>query len=93
MGNVNAQSLARLQEEVQKGHFDAILHVGDFAYNLDTVILVFFSLRLLSFLNIYEIKTLNLQDNARVGDAFMNQIQSIAAYVPYMTCAGNHEQN
>jgi len=32
------------------------------------------------------------QDNARVGDDFMNQIQSIAAYVPYMTCPGNHEQ-
>jgi hypothetical protein len=22
----------------------------------------------------------------------MNQIQSIAAYIPYMTCVGNHEQ-
>ena len=31
------------------------------------------------------------QDNALVGDDFMNQIQSIAAYVPYMTCPGNHE--
>lgn len=26
-----------------------------------------------------------------VGDDFMNQIQTIAAYVPYMTCPGNHE--
>jgi len=32
------------------------------------------------------------QDNAHVGDDFMNQIQTIAAYVPYMTCPGNHEQ-
>lgn len=31
------------------------------------------------------------QDNARIGDEFMRQIQSIAAYVPYMTCPGNHE--
>lgn len=31
------------------------------------------------------------QDDAKVGDAFMNQIQTIAAYVPYMTCVGNHE--
>jgi len=31
------------------------------------------------------------QDNARVGDAFMNQVQSFAAYIPYMTCPGNHE--
>ncbi|XP_074642806.1 acid phosphatase type 7-like [Tubulanus polymorphus] len=66
-GNVNAQSLARLQEETQRGHFDSILHVGDFAYNMDT-------------------------DNARVGDQFMRQVESIAAYLPYMTCAGNHEQ-
>ena len=28
MGDDNAQSLGRLQEETQKGHFDAILHVG-----------------------------------------------------------------
>jgi len=32
------------------------------------------------------------QDNARRGDAYMNQIQSFAAHVPYMTCPGNHEQ-
>jgi len=27
-----------------------------------------------------------------MGDAFMNQIQPIATYLPYMTCVGNHEQ-
>ena len=26
-----------------------------------------------------------------VGDAFMRQVESIAAYIPYMTCVGNHE--
>ncbi|KAK2193212.1 hypothetical protein NP493_16g00054 [Ridgeia piscesae] len=67
MGNANARSLGRLQEETQRGHFDAFLHVGDFAYDMHT-------------------------DNAKVGDAFMNQIQAIAAYVPYMTCVGNHER-
>ncbi|CAB3360188.1 Hypothetical predicted protein [Cloeon dipterum] len=67
MGNVNAQSLPRIQEETQKGHFDAILHVGDFAYDMHS-------------------------HNAKVGDEFMRQIQSIAAYVPYMTCPGNHEE-
>lgn len=60
MGNVNAQSLPRIQEEAMLGFYDAILHVGDFAYDMHT-------------------------DNARVGDAFMNQIQPIAAYLPYMT--------
>ncbi len=28
MGKDNAQSMARLQEETQLGHFDLILHVG-----------------------------------------------------------------
>jgi len=37
MGNVNAQSLARLQEETEAGMYDAILHVGDFAYDFHTV--------------------------------------------------------
>ncbi|XP_054714033.1 acid phosphatase type 7-like [Uloborus diversus] len=66
LGNVNGQSIPRLQEEVQKNHFDVLLHVGDIAYNMDT-------------------------DNARVGDEFMRQMEPIAAYVPYMTCVGNHE--
>lgn len=30
--------------------------------------------------------------DARVGDEFMKQIQEIAAYLPYMTCVGNHEE-
>lgn len=37
MGNENAQSLARLQEETQRGLYDAVLHVGDFAYDMNTV--------------------------------------------------------
>lgn len=31
------------------------------------------------------------EDNARVGDDYMNSIESVAAYIPYMTCPGNHE--
>ncbi|KAK7867438.1 hypothetical protein R5R35_009752 [Gryllus longicercus] len=67
MGNENPQSLPRLQQEVQKGMYDAILHIGDFAYDLDS-------------------------DLGERGDQFMRQIQSVAAYVPYMTCMGNHEE-
>ena len=33
-----------------------------------------------------------MQNNGRVGDEFMRQIEPIAAYVPYMTCPGNHEK-
>ncbi|CAI9540666.1 unnamed protein product [Staurois parvus] len=67
MGNENAKSLSRLQKETQMDMYDAILHVGDFAYDMD-------------------------KDNAQVGDEFMRQIESVAAYVPYMTCPGNHEE-
>lgn len=67
MGNENSQSMPRLQEETQRGFYDAIIHVGDFAYDMNT-------------------------DNARVGDEFMTQIETIAAYVPYQVCPGNHEE-
>ncbi|XP_055909497.1 acid phosphatase type 7 isoform X2 [Eupeodes corollae] len=36
MGNENAQSLGRLQEETQRGVYDAIVHVGDFAYDMNS---------------------------------------------------------
>lgn len=67
MGNENAQSLAYLQEEAQRGIYDAILHVGDFAYDMDS-------------------------EESLVGDQYMRQIEPLAAYVPYMVCAGNHEE-
>nr|AGH33731.1 purple acid phosphatase [Haliotis diversicolor] len=36
LGNENPRALPYLQEEAEAGHFDAILHVGDFAYDFDT---------------------------------------------------------
>uniref|UniRef100_A0A914WGL3 Acid phosphatase n=1 Tax=Plectus sambesii TaxID=2011161 RepID=A0A914WGL3_9BILA len=36
MGNINARSLGRLQQEAQRGQFDVVLHVGDFGYDLNT---------------------------------------------------------
>lgn len=67
MGNENAQSLGRLQEETQRGLYDAVIHVGDFAYDMHS-------------------------SDAKVGDQFMQQIEGIAAYLPYMTVPGNHEE-
>lgn len=40
LGNVNAQSLPRLQEETQRGLYDMILHIGDFAYDMDSVSII-----------------------------------------------------
>ncbi|XP_055842591.1 acid phosphatase type 7-like [Episyrphus balteatus] len=67
LGNENAQSLSRLQADTQEGMYDAVIHVGDFAYDMDS-------------------------QNANVGDEFMRQIESVAAYLPYMVCPGNHEE-
>lgn len=67
MGNENAQSLARLQEEAQQRRYNAIIHVGDFAYDMNS-------------------------HDGFVGDEYMRQIESIASYVPYMVCPGNHEE-
>lgn len=36
MGNENAQSLGPLQQETQNNVYDAIIHVGDFAYDMDS---------------------------------------------------------
>ncbi|PIO70063.1 hypothetical protein TELCIR_08095 [Teladorsagia circumcincta] len=66
LGNQNARSLGKLQQMAQDGDIDMVMHVGDFAYNLDT-------------------------DDGRVGDEFLRQIETVAAYVPYMTVVGNHE--
>lgn len=67
MGNENAQSLTRLQREAQSQMYDAMLHVGDFAYDMSS-------------------------ENSLVGDQFMRQIETVAAYVPYMVVPGNHEE-
>ncbi|KAF5294079.1 hypothetical protein FQA39_LY13553 [Lamprigera yunnana] len=67
LGLYNAQSLSRLQKDTHNGMYDALLHVGDFAYDMDT-------------------------NDGEVGNAFMRQIESVAAHLPYMTCTGNHEE-
>ncbi|KAJ7383152.1 hypothetical protein OS493_030304 [Desmophyllum pertusum] len=67
MGRIGgAPSLKRLILEARSGHNTAVLHVGDFAYDLQT-------------------------KGGLNGDAFMNRIQDMAAWIPYMTCVGNHE--
>ena len=43
-------------------------------------------------LKLANLKRFTLQENGHVGDEFMNKIQPIAAYVPYMTSPGNHEE-
>lgn len=66
LGSANAQSLPRLLVDAAQGMYDAVVHVGDFAYDLHA-------------------------DQGRTGDTFMQQIEPLAATLPYMTCNGNHE--
>eukprot|EP01089_Gocevia_fonbrunei_P016557 TRINITY_DN5161_c0_g1_i1.p1 TRINITY_DN5161_c0_g1~~TRINITY_DN5161_c0_g1_i1.p1 ORF type:complete len:483 (+),score=127.32 TRINITY_DN5161_c0_g1_i1:206-1450(+) len=65
-GANGTHSLYRLLNDTQKGMYDMIIHVGDYAYDLQ-------------------------DDEARVGDQFLNDIQPLAAHLPYQTCPGNHE--
>ncbi|XP_044733329.1 acid phosphatase type 7-like [Chrysoperla carnea] len=67
LGNEEGRSLPQLQKEAQDGLYNAIIHNGDFSYDMD-------------------------MDDGQFGDEFMRQIESVAAYVPYMTTVGNHEE-
>jgi len=66
LGATNARSLNRLQQEAHQGLHHAVIHVGDFAYNME-------------------------YNDGHLGDTFMEQMEPVTAYVPYMTCPGNHE--
>ncbi|XP_041376621.1 acid phosphatase type 7-like [Gigantopelta aegis] len=67
MGDAEGQmTINRVTQEVASKKYEAVWHIGDFAYNLYT-------------------------DGGKVGDSFMNKIESIAANIPYMTIPGNHE--
>eukprot|EP00117_Sycon_ciliatum_P006498 scpid49464/ scgid4203/ Iron/zinc purple acid phosphatase-like protein len=59
-------TMPHLITEARNGENVALIHVGDFAYDLHT-------------------------DGGVRGDTFMQRIQDAAAYIPYMTCPGNHE--
>lgn len=63
---VHTESIPTLVDEALKGQYTALIHAGDFAYNLK-------------------------DNNGLVGDEFMEKIQPVAAFLPYMTCPGNHE--
>lgn len=37
LGSENARSIPQLQEEAQRGMYDAVFHIGDFAYDMNWV--------------------------------------------------------
>ncbi|KAI9907084.1 hypothetical protein PsorP6_003906 [Peronosclerospora sorghi] len=66
IGYENAATLPMMQSEVAEGVVDAVVSVGDYAYDLNLI-------------------------DGHVGDIFMQEIEPIAASVPFMVCSGNHE--
>ncbi|XP_076470599.1 acid phosphatase type 7-like [Babylonia areolata] len=63
---VHTHTIPNLVDEALTGEYTAVIHAGDFAYNLK-------------------------DSGGVVGDQFMELIEPIAAFLPYMTCPGNHE--
>jgi hypothetical protein len=37
LGSENGRSIPQLQEEAQRGMYNAVFHIGDFAYDMDWV--------------------------------------------------------
>ncbi|GAB9465746.1 Calcineurin-like phosphoesterase [Globisporangium polare] len=66
IGYQNAATLPMMQSEVAEGLVDAVVSMGDYAYDLHLA-------------------------NGHVGDIFMEEIEPIAAAVPFMVAPGNHE--
>ena len=85
-GLTNAQSLPRIQDEVKSGKIDAILHIGDIAYNL-------FEVSKLPKKQSFEWLLLLFQDDGILGDNFMSMLEDVTTQLPYMTLPGNHESS
>ena len=81
-----SQSLPALYKEAASGDYNAILHVGDFAYDLDSdggEVYTVWQRLLCVYHNI-------MLCSGKNGDEFMRRLEPIAATVPYMTTEGNH---
>ncbi|KAF0696329.1 Aste57867_12888 [Aphanomyces stellatus] len=66
IGYQNAATLPMMQAAVARDEVDAVVSVGDYAYDLHT-------------------------SGGAVGDVFLNEMEPIAASVPFMVAMGNHE--
>ena len=81
----NAHSLFALTEEARLGSTDVIVHVGDFAYDMYEGAFEFDLLGSAPHPCCVAIRLcVIISDNATVGDEWFNQIQPLAAHVPYM---------
>ena len=82
-GDTNGRSFPQLTTEVHNRQLEAIIHLGDIAYDLDT--------RQDEIINIETDETTPV--DGATGDRFMRDLEPIAASVPYLVLPGNHEFN
>lgn len=78
-----SQSLPSLYKEAASGEYNAILHVGDFAYDLDSDGGEVYTSYIITHNIMYYVYEQN-------GDEFMRRLEPISSTVPYMTAEGNH---
>ena len=93
MGDTNGRSFPQLEAEAFTGNLDALLHVGDIAYDLDTradesLLQGAPPANLLG-----PPPTGNTGLDGGKGDQYMRDFEAVASSIPYMVCPGNHEFN
>ena len=92
MGDTNGRSFPQLEAEALAGNLDALIHVGDIAYDLDTR-----ADESQALLRLREDDLAPPSGNTGLdggkGDQYMRDFQPVASSLPYMVCPGNHEFN
>lgn len=90
MGDTNGRSFPQLEAEALAGNLDALIHVGDIAYDLDTR--ADESLRLqqpvAGGVEAAAPPTGNTGLDGGKGDQYMRDFEDVAASLPYMVCPG-----
>jgi hypothetical protein len=103
-GDTNGRSFPQLQKEAEDGTVEAIIHVGDIAYDLDTRKDESERRRTLATVHAQvtatgpeQGKNTSLDEvdglDGATGDRFLRDLEPIASVVPYLVSPGNHEFN
>lgn len=96
MGDTNGRSFPQLEAEALTGSLDALIHVGDIAYDLDTRAdesLLRGAPPLDLVVDQGAPPTGNTGLDGGKGDQYMRDFEPVASSIPYMVCPGNHEFN
>jgi hypothetical protein len=93
-GDTNGRSFPQLRREAEAGTLEAIIHVGDIAYDLDTRKDESERRRLATITSVGEDDNILGEGvDGATGDRFLRDLEPIASVVPYLVSPGNHEFN